>query len=325
MNKNYDSPSALAADEDFQDHCFSPSRESQQRWSDWENASPERSGMLEKAKSIVSQLTLEPSPQAIESAYAQFQAKVSQSNIRTLQKRRRRFMVAAASLIALVTAGAWAWQKFNAEIPMQMVSTEFGKIQKLELADGSTVTLNANSILRFAEEFTQQDTRELWLDGEAYFEVAHQDGKPFIVHTQKGDVRVLGTSFNVSQRKADLEVTLVEGKVQLQLANETKINMQPNEQVRFSANTVDVFKADVESVTAWKQNRMVFKNVSIARIIERLGNDFGWTVKVNDKALLSRKVNAQIPKNDPGLLLEALSAIYDLKVEKVTDIQYVID
>jgi len=69
---------------------------------------------------------------------------------------------------------------------------------------------------------------------------------------------------------------------------------------------------------------MKFKNASISSVIERLKNDFGWQIEVKNKELLKRKINASIPENDPKLLLEALSQIYDLKIEKMGERQYII-
>jgi len=187
----------------------------------------------------------------------------------------RTWLGIAAGILFLVMATA-LWKTMNQEnINWVEYQTAFGKTEQIELLDGSRITLNANSHLRFAENFADQEQRKVWLDGEAFFEVEHLNKQPFIVHTDKGEVRVLGTSFNVAQRKESFEVALIEGKVQVHLPNEVKINLQPGKKANVLNQTVDVIKIDTTAIAAWRHDQMNFKNISVARIIEQIEVDCG--------------------------------------------------
>lgn len=325
MNQDNISVESLAADEDFQRFCLMPTDDDRRYWATWLTEHPQHHDTYVKAIALVRQLSLQAKPEEVLEELEKFRTSVSQTRKPVIQLNRRRYFlqIAAAFLLLITTFGLWKMfgQK---DIELLIHKTTFGETKELTLSDGSTVHLNANSQLRFPKAFTNTNQREIWLDGEAFFEVSHQNGKPFLVHTTQGDVQVLGTSFNVSQRQHDFEVTLVTGKVRLELSNNTKINLQPGEQANISKQNVDIQTIDTQAVAAWRNNQMNFKNVSIQRIITQIENDFGWSIQVKNKALLKRKINAQIPENNPSLLFEALTAIYDLKIEKITEGKYLI-
>lgn len=327
MNQKNISAAGLAASERFQQHCLSPTAASQQYWDNWLEDNKEQEAVFKEAQDLVAKMAFIPAEAAMKEELNRFKRQMEEHpvSLHRINKRRRILQVAVACLVLLVTIGTWYNHSGKPKLALTEKTTPYGQTKEVTLSDGSQVLMNANSTLRFTNDWEEADKRELWLEGEAFFDVAHKDGQAFVVHTDQGDIRVLGTSFNVSKRQTELEVTLLEGKVQLQLSNNTKVNLQPNEQVRFANNTVDVVQADVDVVTAWRHNRMVFKNTTIKNIIARLHNDFGWQIEVKDEALLDRKINAQIPENNPKLLLEALSAIYDLRIEQNKEGHYLIE
>lgn len=326
MNRKEITIESLVANDAFQKYCLAPEPQDVQFWENWLVEHPQHQADFEQAKTIVGTLSFQLPETEIQGEFEIFQQKINQPVPvqKSLKSNRRIWLsrVAAVFLLLMMAFGAW---KMWSPQPLNQVSTEFGKTKTFELSDGSQVVLNANSNLEYAADWDKNATREVWLKGEAFFEVQHTANQKFVVHTDRGDVEVLGTKFNVMQRSSDFNVTLVSGKVQLSLPNKTKINLQPNDQVRINNRTIDHHQVDVETVTAWRYNKMVFKNATIESIVVRLENDFGWEVKVQDKELLKRKINASIPENNPKLLLEALSAIYDLKIEKINEQEYVIE
>ncbi|MEM1323873.1 MAG: FecR domain-containing protein [Bacteroidota bacterium] len=326
MNQNPISIESLAADERFQRFCLNPREEDRQHWENWRAQYPEHQEAFLKAQDLVRALALQPDEKETlgELARLQKQMKAPKKTPRKLNPRRLFLQIAAACLLLITAAGIW-YNSQEEAINWMAHQTPFAKTQKLELPDGTSVTLNANSEVRYPEQLASNKQREVWLEGEAFFEVAHRSEQPFIVHTPQGDVRVLGTSFNVAQRKANFEVALIEGKVRLHLPNEAKVNLQPGEQANISNQTIDIIKIETAAIAAWRNNQMNFKNVSVARIIEQIEGDFGWQIEVKNEALLKRKINAQIPENNPQLLFEALTAIYDLKIREVEQGIYVIE
>ncbi|MFK8009300.1 MAG: FecR family protein [Saprospiraceae bacterium] len=328
MNQFNFSVESLAADDSFQKYCLAPEPKDVEYWDNWLAKNQEHRTTFIAAKEIVNNLSFQLSRGEVQAEFDLFQKNISlqEDKISPTIKSHRTiptwiFRVAAVFLVAIMAWGIWQWQTPN----LSEIVTEFGETNSFQLSDGSEVVLNANSKIKFSENWNSTEMREVWLNGEAFFEIKHAANQPFIVHTQKGDVEVLGTEFNVMQRSDDFNVTLVSGKVHLELPNKTKINLQPNDQFQIHDKTISHTQVDVESVTAWRYDKMVFKNASIENIISRLENDFGWQIKLNNQEILKRKINASIPENNPDLLLEALSAIYDLKIKKIGEKDYVIE
>lgn len=338
MNKNKITIESLVASDAFQKYCLAPDVADIQYWENWLTKNEQDQAIFYQAKELVNTLSFQMTDEEIKHEYHSLQSKLNHtptneatakemnntrpSNVKKLQ--RRSFITRLAGVFLILAIAGFGWQMWNTT-PLQIVSTDFGKTKTIRLQDGSEIMLNANTSLRFAENWENEATREVWLEGEAFFNVTHSKQQNFIVHTEKGKVEVLGTEFNVMQRKDDLEVTLIKGKVQLELPNQTKINMQPNDQIRITNQTIDQTQIDVKTVTDWKDNKMIFKNASIESIIRRVENNFGWKVELENQEVLKRKINASIPENNPKLLLEALSAIYDLKIKKISEQHYVIE
>ncbi len=127
---------------------------------------------------------------------------------------RPRYWVAAAVIFMVASFGMFWWNQDR-----QIYHTDFGQIRKISLEDGSIVTLNAHSSLRVAENLNELKVREVWLDGEAYFDIAKLNGAKFIVHTSEAEIEVLGTEFNVNTRSKKTKVVVHEGKVKLSVSS----------------------------------------------------------------------------------------------------------
>lgn len=331
MKKKFTTVEELVADEQFQNFCLAPDADQTEFWNNWLIENPKMQSKFEEAQTLILAMSTQVTPKEIGEEFNRFQQNIAQQKviikhvIKYDPDRRKllSFSVRAAAVALVLGAGFWMWNSFS-EVPVQKFVTNFGETKNIDLPDGSIVILNANSQISFVENWKNEDFRELNLEGEAFFEIETNSEQPLLVKTEKGTIRVLGTTFNALQRNDLLDVTLLEGKVQIALPNQSKINLNPNERVRIAGKTIDHEKVDPENITAWRKNKMKFKNASISSVIERLKNDFGWQIEVKNKELLKRKINASIPENDPKLLLEALSQIYDLKIEKMGERQYII-
>ncbi|WP_341835412.1 FecR family protein [Chitinophaga pollutisoli] len=133
-----------------------------------------------------------------------------------------KFAVAAA-LITIVATGTWLlYPSGSAQAPaMQGQQTARSEVRRLSLPDGTLVWLNTASNLRYAEDFGQED-RTVYLSGEAYFDVAQDGGKPFIIHTGHISTTVLGTAFNIRAYpgQEDVTVAVSSGKVKVRYGKE---------------------------------------------------------------------------------------------------------
>lgn len=147
----------------------------------------------------------------------------------------------------------------------------------LELPDGSQVWVNAGSSLRFPNRFSE-NTRRVTLQGEAYFEVAHLNGKPFLVNQGANTVRVLGTHFNINGYTDEpvVKVTLLMGKV----AVNSSLTIQPGQQARIDKNkkvTLNVHP-DLAEVMSWKNNEFIFDRADIPAILRQLSRWYGLEI-----------------------------------------------
>src|SRR5882757_576539 len=152
-----------------------------------------------------------------------------------------RWWMAAAAMLVLGVAGVMIYRgnkqpEITAAGPIQdkELATRYGTRVFQELPDGSKLWLNAGAKVKYAENFSN-GRRELTLEGEAFFDVKHDPDHPFIIHTGKLDVKVLGTSFNIKAYPNDstMETTLIKGKVEIDFQGNPQSNivLQPNEKV----------------------------------------------------------------------------------------------
>lgn len=146
------------------------------------------------------------------------------------------------------------------------LNTANAEQMEIVLPDGTTVWLNAASALKFPTTFAGQKNRKVELIGEGYFEVFKNKHAPFIVHTNKQEVQVLGTHFNISNYMDDRETrtTLLEGSVMVnQIAT-----LKPGEQASGSGNNIKTTKVDTELAVAWKNNKFMFDRAQIQDIMK---------------------------------------------------------
>jgi len=156
-----------------------------------------------------------------------------------------------------------------------------GAEYKLALADGTTVMINSASVLRFPVNINAANSRDVYLEkGEAYFQVAKNPSKPFIVHANGMDVKVLGTTFNVNTYTKTIRTTLVEGKVEAKSANNQSIILAPNQQAVFNAQTNALSKADVDVLpyVAWANGKIVFEAATLDEVMAQLSLWYDYDV-----------------------------------------------
>lgn len=191
----------------------------------------------------------------------------------------------------------------------------YGKRFYVELSDGSSVTLNAGSTLRYPVSFTGSNKREVFLSGEAFFKVAKDSKRPFFVLAEGLEVGVLGTEFNVSAYPEDKtrKVVLVEGSVKLNVNQKSAI-MLPGELANFKrkTNTLKVHKVDTNLYTAWMQGGLVFRNMSFEDILKKMERHYDVTIINNNKELATEKFNASFDEEPLVKILEYFKQTYGL-------------
>jgi ferric-dicitrate binding protein FerR (iron transport regulator) len=205
------------------------------------------------------------------------------------------FRVAAVISFALITSFILFYQfGSKAETPqpqiakMKEVSVTKGQKLDLRLPDGSRVRLNSNSKITYPEKFNGE-IREVTLEGEAYFEVAHINARPFIVHTSDASTKVLGTSFNVSAIGETTEITLVEGKVNVSLPGGPSVTLTPKLQATIARGSqhIDTHEVDVEKYVGWKDNTLYFNNTTVREAFNIMENWYNVEIDATNPKLLN--------------------------------------
>ncbi|GAA3991261.1 FecR family protein [Mucilaginibacter dorajii] len=155
----------------------------------------------------------------------------------------------------------------DAVVEQTVLKTGINQKQQLTLADGSKVWVNAGSELTYPKTFDGK-TREVYLSGEAYFDINHDVTRPFLIHTGKVITTVLGTAFNIKEDKVShtIVVTVTRGKVSVGNGNKTLGILTPNQQISYRTDSQTAVQAqvDVTQVIAWQQQEIHFEDISFA-------------------------------------------------------------
>ena len=204
------------------------------------------------------------------------------------------------------------------------IKIPFGKTFKVKLSDGTLVNMNAGSSLKYPVQFIKGHNREVVLEGEAFFDVAKDKAHPFIVKTRGVDVKVLGTRFNVSSYKEDMDINtvLVEGSVSLSAVGNanTKALLVPGEKGSWNSNktAIVIDKVDTRFYTEWINGEIVFRKTAFRDIIIKLERTYNVTIENNRKDILDKKFNASFNKNIENIekVLETMSKIQGFTYKK---------
>lgn len=187
------------------------------------------------------------------------------------------------------------------ELVYNTIKIPYGKRFELELSDGTIVHLNAGTTLKYPVKFIASQNRQVFLEGEAFFDVAKDKKHPFVVNANNLNVRVLGTHFNVSSYPEDnlTDVVLVEGSVGLYNANEKfdpskNTVLKPGYKGSFNKkdNHIETRAVNTDIYTSWMEGRLTFKNMSFTDITKKLERHYNVTIVNQNKKLANEKFYA---------------------------------
>lgn len=202
-------------------------------------------------------------------------------------------------------------------------TTAYAEQRTVTLPDGSRVHMNANSTLRYAENWNDTDDREVWLDGEAFFEVAKKPAthQKFRVTTPDLSIAVLGTVFNVNTQEDGTSVFLEEGSIALELKDLGKGEqlMAPGDLIKYSANRKEVIAEERNSQskvhTSWKDGVLTFEDTPMADVLRRLENIYGLTISIEDSTVLDRSITGGLPMEDLEIVIPLLEQVTGYQLE----------
>jgi transmembrane sensor len=245
-------------------------------------------------------------------------------------------------LFFVLVFGIFSYNKNNTPsleqpIAKSEISTKNGSRSKIQLPDGTSVWLNSSSKLTYDNENFGATIREVSLVGEAYFDVIKNPSKPFIIHTTKMDIKVLGTAFNVKSYPTDktTETSLIHGSVEVTLNDrQEKIMLKPSEKLIFNTiqnksekistlkgnlkinekekpiielSHLTIYPIDNSIVeTAWKENKLVFRNESLEDIALKMERWYGISIVIRTESLKKELITGSFEKETIFQALKAL-------------------
>jgi len=189
--------------------------------------------------------------------------------------------------------------------------TQKGERSTLILSDGTSIRLNSVTKVRFPIMFAKEK-REVFLDGEGFFEVAHNESCPFIVHTANANIRVLGTIFDVTSYSEDNKTQVVVSEGQVAFAGTRQQDVVLLNRNQMSRVIKDGHPTTAEAIRtdkyfAWLKNQMVFDNATLAEVIKQLSRKYDVEFEVLDPSLLNRHIVATYSNESLSQIIRSLS------------------
>jgi ferric-dicitrate binding protein FerR (iron transport regulator) len=257
---------------------------------------------------------------------------------------RRWLQVAAMVLMVIVFTVVWKISKTSPkeDVVFTEIIVPIGEKAQVILSDNTHVWINSGSRFKYPVKYGSV-SRDVFLDGEAYFDVTKQHGKPFIVSTKDIKIKVLGTAFNVKSYALDknVETTVVRGLVKVESAlvqsnsvyvnpNEKAIYVKENQQMAVSSmikvnekhesektiKPIMISKINPESVICWKDQQLVFTDETFGDMVVKMERWYNMKIQLNDTTLMGERYNGKFVHNETIYqVLEAIKLTTSLNYE----------
>jgi len=252
-----------------------------------------------------------------------------------MEKVYSRWYSAAAVILILISGGAWLWQSQREGQQLKIAAVQWdtiynagGNMRLVSMPDGSRIWLNARATLAYNSGYNDT-TRDLWLKGEAYFEVARDDERPFSVHVGDLATTALGTSFNIAtSNKSDgsIAVSLVTGKVAVRTAKFAYV-LSPGQMLlyRKGASSAPILRFNIPEVLDWKNGKLIFENTTLEDAFAKLQSRYDCKIILENKQLAERKVTGSFTANETlEQILTSLQYVHNFSYAKTGSNTYVI-
>ncbi len=216
----------------------------------------------------------------------------------------------------------------STEIAQQLYATPIGKQQSFSLSDGSTIQLSTGS--QVTVSFSENKRSLHLLKGEAYFEVSPDPKRPFVVHAGLGEITAIGTAFNIKRSENSVLVAVTHGVVAVadtQVSDQShNANLQNNikqDQVKVTVGkkvSVDnksgigaIENADIEKITAWRANTLIFKDTLLVEALAELNRYLIQPIDLSDQSLQALRISGTFNVGDPNTTFDAIVTSFQLE------------
>ncbi len=203
--------------------------------------------------------------------------------------------LAAASVLIAIAIGTVILSTRKEVLKFTVIKTGTRQIRNIKLPDGTEVWLNAGGSLRYSSAYNRKD-RQIDLDGEAYFDVAADRNKPFVVHSGKLYTRVLGTAFSISAYPQALihNITVVKGKVEVSSGTKIVTDLLPNQGLDYTVDreTVSLVTTNAEKTASWMNGKLEYVEMTMQDIAIHLQEWYGVKFIVKGDSLKHKRFTA---------------------------------
>lgn len=296
-------------------------------WENWLSTNPANlAAALAARQQLQLLLSAQPvpvAPHTLQFIWQDIQQSVAEHEARA-RRRTWQWASAAAATLVGVSLGGWLLTR-PAPAELLTTATAYGQTRQLTLPDGSRVTLNAHSRLQ-RYQWRPGAPREVWLQGEAFFDVKHLDSngvirpeERFVVHTGRLRVEVLGTRFNVKQRRAQTQVVLQSGRVRVALSGRPALTLAPSEAARFDSVSGRFDKLTLpttDAALAWTEQKLLLHRTTVTDILRTVEDTYGYRTVLADPRMGQRELEGVLPLRDEKSVLFVLGAILHTPVTK---------
>jgi ferric-dicitrate binding protein FerR (iron transport regulator) len=316
MSKEFREPEDFLSDESFLSWYFGSGREGDSVWETWGVDDPAKRELILQAVALLdaSRVREMPLPATqVQQAEAALMQRIGTNRAGTSSpKMHWRWMAAACILVLL--GGAMLLVRLL-PVRQEQLAAGYGQQLSQELPDGSEVMMNANSRLHYSRNWQEGVDREVWLDGEAFFHVRKTPMKSrFIVHTDRFDIVVTGTKFNVVNRNGKDNVLLQQGSVTIHPGTGEDLHMVPGDYVEWDGARLRKMSVRTDSLMAWQQHQLIFDKTPLRQVATIIEEQYGVKVKLADPSIGDSTISGILRNDNLPVLLQALETTNDYDV-----------
>ena len=316
----------------FQDPAYamyvlSPNAENKLFWEELQRSYPELIVEMNIARSWISLIREQPLYTGMQSQEARWQNIQNRLPIYARKQRMRtvvRKMIRWSAGVAAILLAVFFMYEVN-QMGKKQSHAGYGEQKEVLLPDESKINLNSNSKISYVRNWKSDKPREIWLSGEAMFDVKHtavlnrlREKDRFIVHVGDLSLVVLGTRFIVKERRGRIEVTLFEGSLHLRNSKGLDRVMEPGEAFIYDRNNETRYfeRREETEVAAWIREELDVEHRSLSNLIEIMEDNYGYQVAILDSALLEKRLTGTIPVKNIDDILFVIKHTMDVNIQK---------
>ncbi len=304
----------FVCDDSFINFATNKNQDDVTKWEEWLLGNPKNRQTAKEAKLLIRHLRFNKqklSSNFVLCEWLKLRDRLNLNEIkppvkkRTVFKRKIWQYAAAASLLLFFVSVIYYFTlipKYEEVVDYHEIIVPKGEIKKILLSDGTLVFINSYSKLKY-DNCLSREQREVFLEGEACFDVKHNAKMPFIVHTQENDVTVLGTAFNVYAYPNEniFRASLERGKISVSYNNEEAVELEVNQTyllIRNSKQTKIFESANIQSYSSWKDGKIMFRNQRFTDILRKLERSHNVIFNLQNKEVENCKYTGTFTTDD---------------------------